>query len=478
MLHSPYLTTPISFLIGPKGARYTVPRAFLSKSSQWSKLHAPNSDFWGNDTRIVLPGVNEDVGHTLVHYLYTGTFQKLQSSEDDDLTTELKKNVHLYGIAAKYGLAGLGELALEKIQNKERLGDIFDILETIKEAFKTFLNDVLGLKPYIMRELKAAFESDDTLFGKQRFIELFGEAKQFDQILMRTVAEIYSEKIAHISQNNPAIINESPVEAIFTTRAPSPLSGHEALREEPAYEEPAWYGEPDEYEKPSVCEHPDTFEDLGFKKLVLSEGYPVQKRVPTLEKESYEDLVVNKADLPEEYHVQKRVPALEKASSEKSEVTTRKSSLWDDPLHPDQDFSTGHPPVYPQSPSEVGFLPGVVEELQEPKSSALYAKPTLGELGFSCGYPSEAPSPPNEWSFGGKITPFKVDFGSQPVTWGEAVSRAEAVSCEEVASIVEAVFCEEAAPPAEAVPCDESGPSELCGKKRKKGKKEKMAKIR
>ena len=116
-----------------------------------------------------------------------------------------------------YGLAGLKELELEKIKNHEGLGEIFNIIETIKEASKALLEDDLGSKPYIKRELKAAFESDNTLFEKERFLELFGEARQFDKILVRIVTEIYSEKIAHISQNTPVIINGSAVEALLTT---------------------------------------------------------------------------------------------------------------------------------------------------------------------------------------------------------------------------------------------------------------------
>lgn len=136
-LHSPYLTTLVSLLVGPKKAHYTVPRAFLSESPQWSRSDSLDFNDFGYGARIDLPGVNKEAGHTLVHYLYTGTFQKLQSPEDEDLKAELKNNVHLYGVAANYGLAGLKELVLEKIQTQEGSGDIFDTLDAIKEGFKT-----------------------------------------------------------------------------------------------------------------------------------------------------------------------------------------------------------------------------------------------------------------------------------------------------------------------------------------------------
>lgn len=425
--------------------------------------------------------MNEDVGHTLVHYLYTGTFQTLQSPEDDDdLTAELKKNVHLYGVANKYGLAGLKGLALEKIQNQEGLGDIFDILETIKEASKTLLKDDLGLKPYIKRELEVAFESDNALFGKERFIELFGEAKQFDRILMRIVADIYSEKIAQISQNTPAVSNGSPVEAIFITGTSSPCP---PFLEEPPSVEPVGYGKLYGYENPSECEDPVTFEDL-VDKFDLSEGYPVQKRFSTLAKEPYNDLAVNKVDLSKKYTKYaflERIPTLEKETSGKSEEPIPESNPWDHPLRPDQDLSGGFLPVYRQAPSEDDFLPGVSEELEELKDLGLYAKHTLGGRNFSTlsascrdSVPYDEPASPVERSFGGNFTSCEV-VGSvyQPIIWGEAVSRAEAVTLEQVAlcpedTPAEAVPSEEeAAPPAEA-------PVEL-DLRRRKGKKGKKS---
>lgn len=387
-----------------------------------------------------------------MHYLYTGTFQKLQSPEDDDdLTAELKNNVHLYGVGDKYGLAGLKGLALEKIQNNEGLVDIFDILETIKEASKTLLEDDLGLKPYIKRELKAAFESDDALFGKERFIELFGEAKHFDKILMRIVADIYSEKIAQISQNTPAVSNGSPVEAIFTTGTSSLCPP--VLEEAPSvgFEKPAGYGELYEYEKLSECENPVKFDDL-VDKLNLSEGYRAPTQFSNFEKEVYKNPAIKKMLLSKKntkYTFLERIPTPEKEASGKSE----------DPI----------------------------EDL------ALYAGPTLDGRDFSaltasCGGPVsyDEPASPVEWSFGVNSTFCEV-VGSvyQPITWGEAVSSAEAVTLEEAALCqedipAEAVPSEEAAaPPAEAVLCQEAAPVELCllGKKAKKGKKSKKTKM-
>lgn len=214
----------MSLYIGPDFARYNVPQGFLSESAQWSRV----------SFQIELPEVSEEAGHTLVHYLYTGTYQTLQSQDNDDKITELRRKVLLYGIAFKYGLAGLAKLARENIQSDaEGEVAIFDVLGILKEAFQTMLEDDAGLTPYIKREIKTAFEIDSGLFEKDTFIELFGEAKHFDRILMRIVAELFAEKMAAIYENPQlTTIDGSSSEAIDAPESSSRLSRHETLREE------------------------------------------------------------------------------------------------------------------------------------------------------------------------------------------------------------------------------------------------------
>lgn len=454
-MHSPYLTKPIEFLIGPQKARYTVQRAFLSESPQWSSECARDSQSWNyhhsfshhSFSGIALPEVNEDAGHTLIHYLYTGTFQKLHSPEDDDLTADLKKNVHIYGVAVKYSLAGLKKLALEKIQNKEGSGDIFDILETIKEASRTLLEDDLGLKPYIERELKAAFESDDTFFGKERFIELFGEAKQFDRILMRIVADIYSEKIAQVSQNRPDVINGSPLEAIFTTEKSGLCS---LLLEQPAtekHEEPNGYGKLYDYEKPSECGDPFDLESV-VDELDISKEYPVQPPFSTLEKKSYKDLAVNKVNISKEYTdtILKQVPTLGEEKRGESAKPISELNPWDHPPPLNQDLSGVSLPVSTQGPPADGFQFGVSKEPEEIKDWNFWGlSPPRGDLVL---HNETASHVEVERTFGEKSTSCEADAF---LNWGEPFSRAKAVKLETLAlcqedTPAEAIFIEGAAP--------------------------------
>lgn len=169
-----------------------------------------------------------------MHYLYTGTFQTLQSQDNDDKTAQLRRNVLLYCIATNYGLSDLATLGREKIQNTEGEVAIFDTLNIIKKAFQTMLEDDADLTPYIKREIKTAFEIDSGFLEKDTFIELFGEAKHFDRILMRIAAELFTERMAAISENTQLTSNGSSSEAIDAPGNSSRLSQQETLSEEPA----------------------------------------------------------------------------------------------------------------------------------------------------------------------------------------------------------------------------------------------------
>src|SRR5438034_1497253 len=96
--YRPYIGPAFSLLIGSSRIRYTVLQKFLCQSPKWADACTSNS--WSRV--IALPEVDEDLGHTLVHYLYTGTYQtlKLQDASVDTMSkriTEYRRNIQLYG---------------------------------------------------------------------------------------------------------------------------------------------------------------------------------------------------------------------------------------------------------------------------------------------------------------------------------------------------------------------------------------------
>lgn len=76
----------------------------------------------GCPTTIDLPELHEDIGHTLTHYLYTGTYETLGTSTtllDHSDRTEFKRAVTVCDAAQTYHLPGIQRLAAEEA---DRLG--------------------------------------------------------------------------------------------------------------------------------------------------------------------------------------------------------------------------------------------------------------------------------------------------------------------------------------------------------------------
>ena len=94
-------------------------------SLQW------HQDCFGS-REVSLPEVDEDVGHTFIHYLYTGNYQTLKSSPTCDMprrAIEYNRSVLAYHAALSCGLDGLADYAREYIQIFDKDTNIFDIID-------------------------------------------------------------------------------------------------------------------------------------------------------------------------------------------------------------------------------------------------------------------------------------------------------------------------------------------------------------
>ncbi|KAI9752010.1 MAG: hypothetical protein M1835_001139, partial [Candelina submexicana] len=195
---SPYVTPAFTLLIGPSRIQYTVLQEFLRQCPEWA--HICRSNPWSRT--IVLPAMNEDIGHTLVHYLYTGTYQTLKPrdvSGEVERITEYKRNVQLYCAAKTYGLGGLELLVKGNIENFEETISIFNLLDIAEEAYEKLSDDEVWFTDHLAKELKVAFNTDETLFSRQCFLDRFGKVKNFDKALVKSLVEIYTDQIASMA---------------------------------------------------------------------------------------------------------------------------------------------------------------------------------------------------------------------------------------------------------------------------------------
>lgn len=154
--------------------------------------------------------MDEDIGHSLVHYLYTGEYQTLKSVDASKETSsdttgqetrsyvsgrvsilEYKRSVRLYCIARTYGLERLVMWSKAHMKLLDGSVSIWDILEIAEEAYSKLPHNELWFAEYLKGTMQAALHVDKTLPTRNEFLSRIGRVKRFDQALMRIVAEIY-----------------------------------------------------------------------------------------------------------------------------------------------------------------------------------------------------------------------------------------------------------------------------------------------
>lgn len=206
---SPYNAPIVTLLVGSSRVKYTIHSELLWQSPLWAKICKPKP--WG--PKISLPDVHEDIGHSLVHYLYSGKYQTLnpraissnpsdnaknptatsQEAEAHSLR-EYRRSVRLYCVAGTYGLAGLSILSIYRIENSQDEISIWNVLDVAQEAYEKLPDDDLWFDGYFRRKLKASLRMDKYLPKREEFLDRIGKVKKFDQALMKGITEFYTER--------------------------------------------------------------------------------------------------------------------------------------------------------------------------------------------------------------------------------------------------------------------------------------------
>jgi hypothetical protein len=150
---------------------------------------------------IDLPKVDEDVGHTFVHFLYTRCYQTLPlpsaTTSEAARLTEYKRAVLTYCAARTYRISELVDLAKEKIESFDAsdisIFQMQDIAETVAERLAS---DETWFPEYVKNRVKQAFRVDDSLFTQdRRILESIGQVRVFDKAVLESIAELYAEQV-------------------------------------------------------------------------------------------------------------------------------------------------------------------------------------------------------------------------------------------------------------------------------------------
>jgi hypothetical protein len=170
---------------------YTVPSFLLAQYPKFQNL----IDCLGKTVK--LPEIDDDIGHTVVHYLFQGKYQtlKLQGATASEISeTEYRRGVLTYCTARSYEINGLVDHALNAIDRFGKDLTIAQILDAVCKVYAQFPEDEVWLPKYLKAQLESAFDLDRTVFSREEFLRHIGKHEAFTKVLVKTMVNIYAEK--------------------------------------------------------------------------------------------------------------------------------------------------------------------------------------------------------------------------------------------------------------------------------------------
>lgn len=154
---------------------------------------------------IIAPGIHEDVGHTLVHFLCSAEYETINSPLEEgisDIQREYQRSVLVYQASRAYDIAGLEILAKRNI---ERLGEdmsMLDILQATRDVLLSLPKDETWLPDYVKRNLQQLLKAGRSDFDYHKFCIMFDQDHHFNTMLMEMLIEIQQESIRLLSSHN------------------------------------------------------------------------------------------------------------------------------------------------------------------------------------------------------------------------------------------------------------------------------------
>lgn len=142
--------------------------------------------------------IHEDIGHTFVHFLYSGSYETIISPLGrgvDCIAREYRRSVLVYEAARTYDIPDLEALARKYIEHFGMALSLFDVLRTIKEVFSKLPEDESWVPLYVKQKLKQSFLIDESIFTGDEFFGILGEDRYFSNTVFKMIIDIYSTRL-------------------------------------------------------------------------------------------------------------------------------------------------------------------------------------------------------------------------------------------------------------------------------------------
>ncbi|KAK3402487.1 hypothetical protein B0T20DRAFT_474294 [Sordaria brevicollis] len=165
-----------------------------------------------------LPTISEEVGHVIVHYLYTNKYESLKPQGADKLAkqiVELKTAIKVYIFARAYELPDLVRLAERNI---EKYGDgmaLPTLLEVASDAYPGLVDSDQWFIGYLKKRIRVHLNDASSLLGSD-LLQRLSHILSPNKILLRIVLEVCCEQMT-----NPKQELSSPITSPESSRATS-----------------------------------------------------------------------------------------------------------------------------------------------------------------------------------------------------------------------------------------------------------------
>lgn len=143
---------------------------------------------------IRLLDIDADVGHTFVHYLYTGQYQTVGASVLA-LKEQYRRSVLTYKAALRYCIPPLEDLSKQRMEHLGSAISIFDILAVSSHEYFNIQWYSSWYAGYLEEMVTAAFTADNGIFSREEFSKSLGASPCFLVFMMQLINKAYSDKV-------------------------------------------------------------------------------------------------------------------------------------------------------------------------------------------------------------------------------------------------------------------------------------------
>ncbi|GKZ71869.1 hypothetical protein AnigIFM50267_007915 [Aspergillus niger] len=190
---SPYASPINHITIGR--TTYAIPEYYV--------LKIPNLKF-AYMKEFALEEMYADIGHTFIHYLYTGEYQTLAASPSvppsKSRSREFKRSVYAFHMAQRHQIQGLLDHAKRYMHTFVDSVSTLELLKIAREVYATMFTGRKWFEDFVHDRLAAAFKAGEEQFRNDILKYGVGSDAKFDQFILELVMKIYSGSIANLTK--------------------------------------------------------------------------------------------------------------------------------------------------------------------------------------------------------------------------------------------------------------------------------------